>query len=124
MTLLIEKLAEQRIQEAIENGTFDDLPGRGQPLIIDDDSDVPENLRMGYRVLKNAGFLPPELQQRKDALTLCDLIKQSDQDSQEMNDAIQRLQHLEQRMNLKGLDTRFIQRYWLELHEQCSDKEQ
>ena len=124
MTLLIERLAEQRIQEALESGAFDDLPGKGQPLNIDDDSDVPEHLRMGYRVLKNAGFLPPELQQRKEALTLCDLIEHSDPHSPEIKDAAKRLHYLEQRMRLQGVDTHFIQRYWLEKREQFREDEQ
>lgn len=63
---VVDRLAEQRIREAMEQGAFDDLPGRGRPLELDDDSLVPEELRAGYRVLKNAGFLPLELQLRKD----------------------------------------------------------
>jgi hypothetical protein len=58
---LIDALAEKKIQEAIERGELDDLPGAGRPLPEDDLSRVPEHLRAGYRLLKNAGFLPPEL---------------------------------------------------------------
>ncbi len=57
----IERLAEERIRQAQEEGAFDDLPGRGQPLALDDDAHVPEDLRLAWRVLKNAGCLPPEL---------------------------------------------------------------
>ena len=54
-------IAERRIQEAIERGEFDDLPGKGKPLHLgEDDRSVPEELRMAYRMLKNAGLLPPE----------------------------------------------------------------
>lgn len=50
-------LAERRIEEAIERGEFDDLPGAGQPLDLDDlDPLLPEELRMAYRILKNAGM--------------------------------------------------------------------
>lgn len=59
---LIDKLAEQHIREAIERGELDDLPGAGKPLKLADDALVPEELRAGYRLLKNAGYLPPELQ--------------------------------------------------------------
>lgn len=59
--LLLDQLAERRIEEAIERGALDDLPGRGEPLELDDDSMVPENLRAAYRILKNAGFLPREV---------------------------------------------------------------
>ncbi|KAB2936452.1 MAG: DUF1992 domain-containing protein [Candidatus Contendobacter sp.] len=63
---LFDQIAEARIQEAIERGELRDLPGEGKPLRLDDDSAIPEELRAAYRILKNAGFLPPELQLRKE----------------------------------------------------------
>ena len=54
-------LAERRIEEAIARGELDDLPGAGRPLELDDDRLVPEELRVAYRILKNAGYLPPEM---------------------------------------------------------------
>lgn len=60
--LLIDHLAERHIQQAREAGEFDNLPGAGKPLVLEDDSLVPEDLRVGFRLLKNAGYLPPELQ--------------------------------------------------------------
>ena len=54
-------LAERKIEEAIARGEFDDLPGAGRPLELDDDPLVPEELRVAYRILKNAGYVPPEL---------------------------------------------------------------
>lgn len=57
---LIDQLAEERIREAMARGEFDNLPGAGKPLELDDDSMVPPELRAGYRLLKNAGYLPPE----------------------------------------------------------------
>src|SRR5262245_20414731 len=59
--LMLDALAERRIREAQERGDFDDLPGAGSPLELDDDALVPEELRAAYRVLRNAGCLPPEL---------------------------------------------------------------
>ena len=58
----LDTLAERRIREAQEAGEFDDLPGAGAPLALDDDGLVPEELRAVYRLLKNAGFVPPELE--------------------------------------------------------------
>lgn len=58
--LLIDQIAEQRIAEARERGEFDDLPGMGRPLQLEDDRLIPEELRAGYRLLKNAGYIPPE----------------------------------------------------------------
>ncbi len=73
---LLDQIAEARIQEAIERGELRDLPGVGQPLWLDDDSAVPEELRVAYRVLKNAGFLPPELQLRKEVREAEHLLRQ------------------------------------------------
>lgn len=70
-----EILAERRILEAMERGEFDHLPGVGKPLRLDDDSMVPGDLRIAYKVLKNAGCLPPELELRKEILTLRDLLR-------------------------------------------------
>ena len=60
--LTLDLLAEQRIREAQERGEFDNLPGAGAPLALDDDALVPEELRAAYRILKNAGYVPPELE--------------------------------------------------------------
>jgi hypothetical protein len=58
-----ETLIEQRIREATERGEFADLPGAGQPKQLDDDLLVPEEVRVAHRILKNAGYVPPEAQQ-------------------------------------------------------------
>jgi len=63
---LFDHIVETRIQEAIERGELRDLPGEGKPLQLDDNSAVPETLRAAYRLLKNAGYLPPELHLRKE----------------------------------------------------------
>jgi hypothetical protein len=59
---MLEFLAERKIAEAIAKGELDELPGAGQPLELDDDSLIPEELRLAYRLLKNAGFVPPEIE--------------------------------------------------------------
>ena len=71
----IERLAEQRILEAQRKGEFDALAGKGKPLELEDHSDVPEDLRMAYHVLKNARVLPPEAELMKDICILEDLLK-------------------------------------------------
>lgn len=71
---LIDKIGEQRITEAGRNGAFDDFPGAGKPLHIEDDPHIPDSLRVGYRLLKNAGYLPPQLQMRKEILSLQQLL--------------------------------------------------
>lgn len=59
-------LIERRIDEARRRGAFDDLPGSGRPLEFDDDRLVPEELRVAWRILKNAGFVPPEVEALRD----------------------------------------------------------
>lgn len=71
---LFRSIAEEKIQEAIRRGEFDNLPGAGKPLPPDDLDAVPEPLRIGYKLLKNAGYLPEEMQLRKEMLTLNDLL--------------------------------------------------
>ena len=68
-------LAEERIREAQARGEFDDLPGSGRPLDLEDDPLVPEELRVAYRLLRNAGFVPPELEARAEIRALEDLLE-------------------------------------------------
>jgi hypothetical protein len=68
------KLAENRIQMAMEAGDFDDLTGKGHPLNLEEDSHIPPELRMVYKILKNADCLPPELELRKEVVHLQDLV--------------------------------------------------
>jgi hypothetical protein len=70
----LAKIAERKIREAMERGEFDHLPLHGQPIVPEDLSALPESLRMGYKILKNAGVLPPEMQLKKDIVTLQNLI--------------------------------------------------
>ena len=54
--------------QAIEAGEFDNLQGKGQPLNLEDDSHIPPELRMAYKILKNADCLPPELELRQEVV--------------------------------------------------------
>ena len=71
---ILAKLAEQKIREAMERGEFDNLAYHGKPLKLDDLTGVPAHLRMGYKILKNAGILPEEMQLKKDIVSLQDLL--------------------------------------------------
>ena len=62
---IFEFIAEHKIQEAIKNGVFDNLSGKGEPLKLEDLSGVSPQDRMAYTILKNAGVLPPEMEARK-----------------------------------------------------------
>ena len=96
---LIDTLAEARIQEAVEAGQFDDLAGAGRPQCLDDDVMVPEALRSGYRLLKNAGYLPPELQLRRDITEVEALLAQA-VDATERAHLSRRLRYLMMQLSL------------------------
>ncbi|MEJ5224407.1 MAG: DUF1992 domain-containing protein [Anaerolineales bacterium] len=61
-----KKGVESSIEEAMKRGDFDNLPGKGKPLRLDDYFDTPEELRVGYSVIKNAGFMPEEAELLKE----------------------------------------------------------
>ncbi|KAF0178455.1 MAG: hypothetical protein FD164_2210 [Nitrospirae bacterium] len=79
-----QKLAEQRIREAIENGEFDNLKNAGKPIVFEDETFIPEDLRIAYRILKNAGCIPPELELRSEIITLRDMIMAMDDDKERL----------------------------------------
>jgi hypothetical protein len=58
----LDAMAEERIRQAQQEGVFENLPGTGAPLDLDDDPLVPEELRAAYRILKNSGFVPAEVE--------------------------------------------------------------
>lgn len=80
--LALDSLAEKRIREAQKNGEFDDLPGSGAPLALDDNALVPEELRVAYRMLKNAGFVPPELDAHREIRDLEQLLQRTDDEGE------------------------------------------
>ena len=65
-----DAIAERRILQAIARGELDGLPGAGKPLALDDDAMVPEETRVAYRILKNAGFVPAGILERREIARL------------------------------------------------------
>jgi hypothetical protein len=61
-----ESLVDRHIREAMEAGTFDDLPHRGERLPIEDESAAGE-WAMAFRILRNAGAAPPWIEADKAA---------------------------------------------------------
>jgi hypothetical protein len=81
---IFSKIAEQRIRDAIEKGELEDLAGSGRPIRFEDETWIPEDLRAAYRVLKNAGCIPAEMELRKEVLSLGQLIQTLDDDRERM----------------------------------------
>ena len=69
-----DSIVEQRIQEAMNNGKFKNLEGHGKPLDLEENSNIPEELRMSYKILKNAGVVPKEIEMNAEVRRLEDLI--------------------------------------------------
>ena len=61
-----EKIVEERIRRAQARGEFDALSGAGRPLELEPDGHIAEDLRLAYKILKNAECLPPEVELKKD----------------------------------------------------------
>jgi hypothetical protein len=78
MITAIEIIAERRISEAIQEGRLAAPNWHGKPLPQEDNHFVPANLRMAYKILKNAGYLPPEIETRKEIHNLEQLIAKTD----------------------------------------------
>ena len=105
--LLVDSLAEEQIQAALRRGEFDGLPGQGKPLRVDDDSGVPEALRVAYRVLKNSGCLPPELTLRKEVRAVESLLHQVEA-GDEQEGVRRRLGWLKARLALQGREVNLL----------------
>lgn len=92
-------IAEERILAAIARGEFDNLPGAGKPLDLGDDLLVPEELRVAYRILKNAGCVPPEIEARKEIRRVEDLVGGM-LDGEERRRALAKLQYLRLKLSM------------------------
>ncbi|ACS78083.1 DnaJ family domain-containing protein [Maridesulfovibrio salexigens] len=98
----IAAIAESRIKEAERKGEFEDLPTKGKPLELEDDSMIPPELRMAYKALKNGGYLPPEMQLRKDIHSALDLLEYME-DEKERYTQMQKVNLLFERIkNMRG----------------------
>lgn len=75
----LHRIAEQRIAKAIEEGSLKIEGWKNRPLPLEDNSFVPDDLKMAYKVLKNSGYLPPEVETRKEIQKLEDLILKTEE---------------------------------------------
>ena len=68
------KIVEERIRKAQQKGDFNNLPGSGKPIDLDEDRHVAEDLRLAHKILKNADCLPPEIELKKEIERTEDLL--------------------------------------------------
>ena len=88
-----EKLVEERIKKAQKEGFFDDLEGSSKPLKFDNQN-VPSDLRLAHKILKNAGFLPPEVELKKKITRTEQLLETAQIDSPERAKIQKKLNYL------------------------------
>lgn len=69
-----EQIVEERIKKAQFKGEFNNLPGSGEPLNLVEDQHIPQDLRLAYKILKNADCLPPEIELKKEIRQTEDLL--------------------------------------------------
>jgi hypothetical protein len=86
----LQKNVDEKIEEAIARGEFDNLPGKGKPLDLDAYFATPEHLRMGYAILKSAAVIPEEME----------LLKQIEDQKKALNSSSTRLEQKALRQQL------------------------
>ncbi|MCJ7602303.1 MAG: DUF1992 domain-containing protein [Desulfobulbaceae bacterium] len=75
---LLTRIAERKISQAIEDGSLNFAKWKNMPLPKDDDPLVPDDLKIAYKMLKNAGYLPPEIEAKKEIQTLEEMIARTE----------------------------------------------
>jgi hypothetical protein len=66
---------EEKIKESIENGDFDNLPGKGKPLDLRDEfSGMAPEVKQAYRILKKAGYITEDIHNKKEIISQHDLL--------------------------------------------------
>ncbi|MCF6246660.1 MAG: DUF1992 domain-containing protein [Desulfobacula sp.] len=93
-----EKLVERRIKQAQKKGEFDNLKGTNKPLKFEDEH-IPSELRLAHKILKNSGFLPPEIELKKKISKTEQLLDQANVDSPERGKIRKKLNYLVTKLN-------------------------
>ena len=94
-------IVEKRIKEAQRNGEFDDLPGHGEPMEYKEDRHIPEDLRLAYKILKNADCLPPEVAEKKEIRQMEDMLDRLP-DEKEKYKLTKKINYKIMKLNLMG----------------------
>ena len=118
------KMVERKIKEALKNGEFDNLPGKGKPLALEDDRGVPEDLRIAYKILKNADCLPPELAEKKEIRQMEDMLA-SIPDEKERYRLIKKINYKIMKLNMMGKKSPLLEEkqiYYKKLVEKVAKK--
>ena len=80
----LARIAEQKILEAMKTQDFTSEKWKNKPLPLDDDRHVPDDLKMAYKILKNSGYLPPEIEEKKEVERLEQLIASTEDEHERL----------------------------------------
>ena len=100
MSSTVDNLVEQKIRQAMEDGEFDHLSSKGKRIDLTDYFEIPEDIRLAYSVMKNAGVLPPEIELMAEIRDLEQLRTKLSKDMR-ASDIQSRLQDLRLRLRLQ-----------------------
>ncbi len=117
--LFLERMAEEKILQALERGEFDDLPGKGKPIPEEEDlTFVPQEMRVAYRIMRNAGFVPEEVGILREIEDLTRILEAKEGESNERPQTRKRLQLLMGRLgDLRGGNLNLADAYYLRISE-------
>jgi len=77
-------IAEQKILKAMEEGDLNSPRWKNKALPLEDDHMVPDDLKIAYKLLKNSGYLPPEIEERKEIKRIEDLIASTEDEHERL----------------------------------------
>jgi len=119
-----DKIVEERIQKSLREGDFDDLPGYGKPLVLNDDICIPEDIRLAFKILKNADCLPPEIELKREINQIEELLTGM-KDTAEKYHTIKKLNFLIMKLNTirnRAINFEMPERYMADLTERFGSK--
>ncbi len=118
------KIVEERIRKAQKRGAFKNLAGTGKPISLDDDRHILEDLRLAYKILKNADCVPPEIELKKEIRRTEDLLDAM-KDSAEKYRILKKLNFLIMRLTslrMASIEIDMPQKYTAKLVERFGPK--
>jgi len=108
-----DRIIEERIRRAQQKGEFENLEGTGKPLLFENDGHVAGELRLAYKILKNADCLPPEIELKNEIKCTEDLLSGME-DTAEKYRTLKKLNFLILKLNSIGnmpIDLEMPQKY-------------
>ena len=100
MATFDEQIA-QSLRDAQRSGELQSAASWGKPLDLDDGyAQTPEELRMAFKALKDAGFVPPEVETMKQIAALREVIE-TEPDTSKADAMRRRISELQQHLALR-----------------------